>query len=235
MRLRIVYTIEARSGVLIGSTAEALNIGIDKTTIRHKRVREGQNHGLTQEPIIPGSTIKGKIRSEAERLLRTFGHSVCIAPRADTMCPHGRERAEPLLCPACQLFGGPSNHSRLFFSDATSVLSEGLAPFVTRVQAGVSLSRKRRVAENERLYYIERGIEGIHYQGIIDGYLNSDVADQQVALLIVALENLIAIGGGKSRGAGWTKAVISSVELDGKQISGDEIKRIREGLRVWQR
>lgn len=228
--VRIVYHITARSGVLIGSTADVLSIGIDKTTMRRRRVGELEQ----QAPLIPGSTLKGKLRHECERILGRLGREVCHSPRAETMCPHDVQVKNP-PCPVCQIFGGSGLPGRLFFSDALAEAGEGIAPYLTRVQAGVALSRKRRVAEDERLYYIERGIERIMYEGMIDGYLDDALADQQLALVMVAIERLFAIGGGKSRGSGWINAAITNITVDGKEMSGAELGRIRqEGLQSWR-
>jgi CRISPR/Cas system CSM-associated protein Csm3 (group 7 of RAMP superfamily) len=236
MMVQIRYIIRANSGILVGSTAEVLNIGIDKTTIRRRRVLDKQEDSWNQEPVIPGSTMKGKIRNECERIVRGLGRSmdVCFAPRPETMCPHVREQLGSDLCSICELFGGPSNKSRLFFSDAIAVLDHHLAQVATRVQAGVSISRKRRTAEDERLYYIERAVEGISYEGLIDCYLSEELANQQLALLIVAIESLISIGGSKSRGAGWVEIKIKSITINDKEISNDEILKIREGLKAWR-
>jgi CRISPR/Cas system CSM-associated protein Csm3 (group 7 of RAMP superfamily) len=157
------------------------------------------------------------------------------------MCPHHTDKNKPLICDVCQLFGGPSDQSRLFFSDAVAKFPDGTeigeedARFTTRVQAGVSISRKRRTAEDERLYYMERGVEGLIYEGTIDGYLDDNLAEQQSALLISAVGQLVAVGGSKSRGAGWISARVSSVAFDDKLLSGEEIRRIREeGLKAWR-
>jgi CRISPR/Cas system CSM-associated protein Csm3 (group 7 of RAMP superfamily) len=240
MKIRIAYRLEALSGVLIGATAEALSIGIDRTTIRRRKVSttpaEGNSPNVETEPeaIIPGSTLKGKIRHECERILSALGQKICRAPRAEMMCPHSTiADIGGKHCAVCQFFGGPSLQSRLFFSDAiVNDATLGRAAF--RVQAGVSLSRRRRTAEHGRLYYIEHGVEGLIYEGAIDGYLDNDLADQQVALLIAALKRLVAVGSGKSRGLGWTKTEILAIEFDGREISKEQLQKIyREGLSAW--
>jgi CRISPR/Cas system CSM-associated protein Csm3 (group 7 of RAMP superfamily) len=229
-RLSIVYQVMARSGVLVGSTADVLGIGIDKTTMRRRRVSGPER----QEPLIPGSTLKGKIRNEYERVLASLGHTVCRSPRAETMCPHDPQVANP-PCPVCQIFGGSGLQSRLFFSDAVAKANGTMAPYLTRVQAGVALSRKRRTAEDERLYYTERGVEGVVYEGTIDGYLDDGLIKQQVALIMATIERLFAVGGSKSRGSGWINAKITSVIVDGKEMSEAEIRKIREeGLEAWR-
>jgi CRISPR/Cas system CSM-associated protein Csm3 (group 7 of RAMP superfamily) len=233
MKIRITYTIQARSGILIGSTSEALSIGIDRTTVRRKRFGSESQADWNQEPIIPGSSMKGKVRSECERILKSLGQSICRAPSPETMCPHGRRDGEPPLCPICQIFGGPTEKSRLFFSDAIAKLDGSLAEITTRVQAGVTISRKRRTAEDERLFYIDRGIEGLGYDGRIDGYLEEGPGKRQVALLIAGIESLVAIGGGKSRGLGWADVKIRSVGFAERELTGDEIRPVREELRAW--
>ncbi|MDQ3010369.1 MAG: RAMP superfamily CRISPR-associated protein [Acidobacteriota bacterium] len=227
-KVSVSYRLTAASGVIVGSSADVLSIGIDKATIRRRKVKI---EGL-QEPLIPGSTLKGKIRYECERLLDGLGQAVCHAPHPDTMCPHDPQlKVEQMPCEVCKLFGGPSQQSRLFFGDATINNSNVPAQFLTRVQAGVSISRKRRTAEDERLFYAERGVDGITYEGKLEGYLEDD----QLALVITAIERLTAIGGGKSRGAGWTNVEIVSVALDGRNLSRDEWQKLRvEGLPLWR-
>lgn len=229
--VRIVYQATARSGVLIGSTADVLDIGIDKTTMRRRRVGKPTR----QEPLIPGSTLKGKIRNECERILASLGHTICRSPRAETMCPHDPQVESP-PCPICCIFGGSGFQSRLFFSDAIAKADEKIAPYLTRVQAGVALSRKRRTAEDERLYYTERGVEGIVYQGAVDGSLDDASANQQLALILAAIERLVALGGGKSRGGGWITTKITGVTIDGKDVNETDLTKIREeGLKAWRK
>ena len=122
----------------------------------------------------------------------------------------------------------------MFFGDATVKSRDVPAQFLTRVQAGVSLSRKRRTAEDERLFYAERGVAGTVYEGKLEGYLEDDLVEPQLALVITAIERLAAIGGAKSRGAGWTNLEIASVAVNGQILSREEWRKLREkGLSVW--
>jgi CRISPR/Cas system CSM-associated protein Csm3 (group 7 of RAMP superfamily) len=226
MKLELEYTLVSASGVLIGSTAEILGLGIDKTTVRRSV------QGGLREPIIPGSTMKGKIRDSCERILLSLGKEVCLAPRADTMCPHNRSVRQP-PCPVCRLFGGPSDRSRIIFSDAIADTSRFDPRFASVIQAGVSLSRARRTAEDDRLFYIERAVEGLHYRGTISGRLEAD-AVREVALLMAAIERLIALGGSKSRGAGWTDPRVTKVTLDDRDSTEDRLREIRsKGISAW--
>jgi CRISPR/Cas system CSM-associated protein Csm3 (group 7 of RAMP superfamily) len=229
----IEYRLHAESGILIGSTANVLNIGLDKSTMQRRRYMGNGATPERQAPIIPGSTLKGKTRNECERILASLGREVCHAPRADMMCPHDAAvKSSP--CEICLLFGGPSHQSRLFFGDAVVEAKQDLAPFLVRAQTGVSLSRTRRTAEDERLYYFERGIEGLDYHGKVEGYLNADSANQQLSLLMAAFKRLVAIGGGKSRGAGWILFTLDSLRIDGLSISDEQWRQMQaEGFEAW--
>lgn len=237
-RVRIAYHLTATSGVLVGSTAEALSIGLDKATIRRRRVEERDSkkgQPRRQEPVLPGSTIKGKVRNECERILASLGHPVCRAPRADTMCPHDPNVADA-PCAVCAIFGSPDQQSRLFFNDASAASAERLRPYLTRVQTGVSLARRRRTAEDERLYFVERGVEGLTYAGEIEGHLDDDAAARQLALVMAALQNLVAVGGSKSRGAGWTRAEIVKVVMGEQELTAEEISQLQaKGLEQWRK
>ncbi len=238
-RVRIEYHLTAASGVLVGSTAEALSIGLDKATIRRHQVEEKnskKNLPRKQEPMLPGSTIKGKVRNECERILASLGWPVCRAPRADTMCPHFDLNGVSAMCAVCQIFGSPNQQSRLFFNDATASSAARLRSYLTRVQTGVSLARRRRTAEDERLYFIERGVEGLTYAGEIEGRLDDDTAARQLALVIAALQNLVAVGGSKSRGAGWTRAEIVKVVIGEQELTAEKISELRaKGLEQWRK
>lgn len=60
-RLFLTFTIEAITGLLIGGNDTGLEIGgVDKVVIRNP---------LTREPYIPGSSLRGKMRSQLEKRL----------------------------------------------------------------------------------------------------------------------------------------------------------------------
>jgi CRISPR/Cas system CSM-associated protein Csm3 (group 7 of RAMP superfamily) len=232
MEILIHYTITATSGILVGSSAEALSIGIDKTTMRRRKIYDGRM-SVPQEPIIPGSTMKGRIRNECERILTSLLVPICRAPSADTMCPHGQGELLGRTCAVCTIFGCPTEQSRLFFSDAVARIDRNIAGNSVRVQAGVSISRRRGTAEEERLFTIERGVEGLSYSGTIDGNLDAGLAPQQTALVVAATEQLVAVGGGKSRGSGWAEVQIDEIQLGRHRSVGRHVQTVKEGLLAW--
>ncbi len=83
----ITGVIHCLSGLRVGGSDELLQIGgTDLTCIKHP---------VTLRPYIPGSSIKGKMRSEQEQKLGRFG---------------GRDQSEPcgcagLACLVCRVFG----------------------------------------------------------------------------------------------------------------------------------
>jgi CRISPR/Cas system CSM-associated protein Csm3 (group 7 of RAMP superfamily) len=235
MKVKILYTLEAASGVIVGSTSQVLRIGIDKGALRGRWVAFDSQTGklgvADLGPVIPGSSVKGKVRDNCERILRSIARHrpVCESPYAARMCAPGEQP-----CDICAFFGGPAIASRLFFADAACQLPEDARRFSTKVQTGVSLSRKRRVAEDERLFFQDRAVEDISYAGAIDGHLDSSMADRQIALLIVGLERLVAVGGGKSRGCGSSRITVYEVRKDTEVITGQQIQTIREALAQWK-
>jgi len=234
MKVKIVYSLEAASGVMVGSTSEVLKIGIDKGAMRSWLVTldpsSNRLSNVNLGPVIPGSTVKGKVRDQCERIVRSIGTNrrACESPLPSRMCPPGQPP-----CDICEFFGGPAVSSRLFFSDAACQIAKEARPFSTKVQTGVSLSRRRRVAEHERLFFQERAAEGLTYEGVIDAHLDPGLADRQLALIVVGLERLVAIGGGKSRGGGWSRITVREVRKETQIITCEHIQTIREAIRQW--
>ena len=105
-------TITCRTGLHIGGTAETIEIGgMDNPIIKHP---------ITQLPYIPGSSIKGKMRSLLEWKLDNFESNGEVHQYGGRKC-QGKE------CPICRIFGTSSDKaqigpSRLIVRDA--VLTE---------------------------------------------------------------------------------------------------------------
>ena len=151
---------EVVSAICIGSTADVQGIGVDKATARH----------ADGTLIIPGITLKGRIRWECERIARALGWEVCDAPLPASMCPYfwrdRRELPEDHFCDLCKMFGSSGKPSALWFGDATLKEDEEMRkilhgkksvaehrPFDAQIRPGVSLSRARRTALSERLFF----------------------------------------------------------------------------------
>ena len=165
-------------------------------------------------PMIPASSFKGRLRHEVERLapiLCPNDPPPCAAPVPDAMCQGDQEP-----CPVCRLFGSPWHSGKLTFSNLTLVEPD----FLTTEEAplgdlryGVGLSRQRRVAEDQLLYTTEVLLPGTPITlSTLNGTISGDLTKEELALVRTALDNLFAIGGGKTKGLGWFELKMSVSE-----------------------
>ena len=89
-------SIEAITGLHIGGSAASLEIGgIDNPVIRDP---------LTNRPYIPGSSLRGKMRSQLEKML---GLSQNNKIGRDVRIHTCQEKSDYEECPVCQVFGVP--------------------------------------------------------------------------------------------------------------------------------
>jgi len=213
--------LEVLSALCIGSTADVQGIGVDKATARD----------ADGKLIIPGSTLKGRIRWECERIARALGWEVCNAPQPDNMCPYFRGERQDKFCDLCEMFGSSAKRSALWFGNATlcddgrlqgtPVLQHKKSvnerrPFDAQIRPGVSISRTRRAAFSERLFFTETSAPNarFHFNALIEGELP---APQHRALLLAGVRSLSLVGGGRSRGLGWVR--VARCILDGEEIT----------------
>lgn len=182
-------------------------------------------------PMIPASSFKGRLRHTCKQLAEAMGQETCDDPVAEAMCQPDNPDEYEGFCPICRLFGSPWLESRLTFTDLTlaepAFLVKGEAPPRTSLRYGVGLSRHRRVAQDQLLYTTEVFLPGgtVTLQGEISG--QADESD--LGLLVVGLENLLTLGGGKTGGMGWCDLEFDlyRIEEDGSetQLSADDVRR----------
>ncbi len=149
--------------------------------------------------VIPATSLKGFLRANAEALLKTWNLPVCQPPKPGNMCLDSSN-----LCLACQIFGNPRFLAPLKFADAKPLLSE----VSTQIRSGVSISRYRRAALAQQLFFIETvqcHLErewGVQATGC---FPVPQAAKKAAALISLATRTGHGIGGGRSRGLGWIK------------------------------
>ncbi|MFS8875866.1 RAMP superfamily CRISPR-associated protein [Synechococcus sp. R5-13] len=163
--------------------------------------------------LIPGSQLKGRLRHECEKLARGLGWAICRSPDPERMCPKREgidghfDRPEYQVegyagshCLVCQIFGNPALPARLWVEDLVcEVPPAALEP---TLRPGVTLNRRRRTAEDQRLYLIETSPAAeLTFSGSLQ--LLPDCPSWGKTLLLAALHHLIALGGSKSAGLGW--------------------------------
>lgn len=173
--------------------------------------------------VIPASQLKGRLRHECEKLTRALGWPTCTSPVAQTMCPQVglsnpafqiEDYASGLTfadnrpqhhCLICQLFGNPALPARLQFSDLVCTTPPTDLPEVLR--PGVSINRRRRTAEDQKLYFLETSPANaaLEFSGVLtlNPALVQNRPDFAKALILAGLRHIHALGGSKSTGLGW--------------------------------
>ena len=204
LRERIVLggTLTTRTALHIGGGAAELD-AVDLPVVKTHR----------GDPFIPGSSLKGVVRSTVEALLRAAGIEglrACNPLDEDASCGTHTERDAPLRahCAVCRLFGSHLVASHVRFSDAHLVRRGGPNPLEKR--DGVSIDRDLRVAADKRKYDVEVVAPGTAFSLEV---LVQNPEDWLMGLLVAGLEPIengfTALGGFTSRGLGrvditWT-------------------------------
>lgn len=206
------------TAVLVFDTAWRIGSGKEGETMSDLGVMIDPNG----QPVLPGSSLKGKLRSTCETLSHALRLSACmlnhdasgIKCTSDVNYYRGVHDAyqktlraglqdrlqwiDANTCDVCKLFGSPVQAGRLWISDGT--LKEWAS--VVQVRDGVVLDRDSQTAVNRLKYDYEVIPPGSRFKLCID---LENPADQDMALLGAALFEWRAgssIGGFTSRGLG---------------------------------
>ncbi|MDY0261380.1 type III-A CRISPR-associated RAMP protein Csm3 [Syntrophotalea acetylenica] len=212
---QITGTITVLTGLHIGAGKDSLEIGgLDQPVIKHP---------LTSEPYIPGSSIKGKMRSLLE-----ISRFSSLRPETRQYVVKGKPCAcaQP-GCPACTIFGtsaaekGPElGPTRLIVRDA-SLTTKWREKFkenelTMEIKYENTIDRVRGVADHPRP--LERVPAGVEF----DFHLSFKVFHGDPADLIedvfrgLRLIELDALGGNSSRGCGQVR--FDNLRCDGESV-----------------
>ena len=214
----IELAIRTEGPVLVKSGIETVG-GPDMAFVRTWRDGEPQAY-------LPGSSLKGVLRSHAERIARTLGEDKACDPFAKQgalmACGHrfeARKKQREKLdnaqvyaasCPVCRLFGSTWYAGRLATADA---YAEGGAPR-TEQRDGVGIDRFTGGAARGAKFELEVVINATF--GTTLHLRNFELA--QLGLVGFLLQDLkdgmLRIGMGKSRGLGKVSAEVGRVRLD---------------------
>ncbi len=171
--------------------------------------------------LLPASSIRGAIRSQAEKILRTLG-SELTACYPDGNGPHIVYGTGELkgLCLACQVFGAPGWRSPVQFSD-----------FKTEVPPGNDAFMQQEFVAIDRFTGGSADAEGLKFNAkaahnpILTGCIKVDLRALEIAgagpwalgLLTLTLRDLmegdIRFGFGAAKGYGAAQARIDSISL----------------------
>jgi len=192
-------------------------------------------------PYIPASALKGRLRHECERLVQAMkekSYWVCGSPDPAHMCPnYPRHRGE--TCAVCAIFGSPWYKGKVWPEDLllsepedlARACDEGKDAPLSTARFGVSLSRRRRVAEDARLFTTELFLPGVPL--VFGGAWEGRLTLQQLALVEAGCGAITALGRGKTGGLGWCKVTVESqIRENGEWRAVHEAERT-EGRTAW--
>lgn len=222
-RTVIHATLEMQTALSVGGRASLEPTGTDLPVVRNA-------DGL---PFIPGSSLKGVMRAQMERVLRgvdpQFGLKSCDPFGVPCVSKEDKEQfiqdIERLIenkqlpehqgeqefsqrlwnktCTVCRLFGSPWVASRLAFKDVFLQNADDL-PVVTQIRDGVGIDRDLGAARAGIKYDFEVVVPGAQF-GI--EIVAENVEPWELGLLLAILrpweEGHLAIGGKSTRGPGW--------------------------------
>ncbi len=209
---KITGNIECITGLHIGGSADQIDIGgVDLPIIKHP---------ITAEPYIPGSSLKGRMRSQLEKRLGKVDREPCGCGKTD--------------CLVCKVFGAHMNTrhelggTRLIVRDAH--LSEETRSQYSKIvnEKGVSyldkkveniIDRKTGTAKHPRSQ--ERVPSGAKFdlELVLQIYYDVDEENELVAFVKTGLKEVenTYLGGYGSRGCGQVK--FNDLKLDGIAIT----------------
>lgn len=150
-------------------------------------------------PYIPGSSLKGAIRSELDRLARGLGFSLCIRNEPRYSC------APPQLCVSCILFGSTEVASKITFRDA--VITQDVSPIL---RVGTAITRDSKKVVEGSLFEVEYLPPNSEFDLEM---VFENPEPWMIGLLIMCIESLQAIGGQVSRGAGKVEFKLENISI----------------------
>lgn len=222
--------------IIISGTLEALtplHIGSGKPEVEIGGVEMPVLTDPKDQPYIPGSSLKGRVRAETESIARKKGLEVCKPPQVDNMCGSTKDSIDK-LCVCCRIFGTAGRRisfaSKVKFRDAYPL--DRVKALLERT--GIAIDRETGTVARGALYNIQAVPAGTKFGLEIVG---ENLSDDELKLLKSALKSVedSALGGSSTRGFGKIKINIESVkertakyylgEEDERMITGDELQR----------
>jgi len=201
-----------------------------------------------ETPYIPGSSLKGVLRSGCEVVARSFGIDVCYTLR-DGWCGNKKgikehvdqvmrnkrlsfeEKRRKLinavsgLCLICKMFGSPINGSLIYVYDSYPIFP----PAETDTKPGIAIDRRTGATARGALFEVEYIKLGTAFSFALTC---KNLPNYAVGLIFSTLreinEGRIFVGGFKSRGFGRVEIEIEHVDLtlNGKPFYEGELSAV---------
>lgn len=170
------------------------------------------------DPVIPGSSLKGRLRYQFCRVA-AFCPAFRPSHAAGGLCGPG---VAP--CPECVVFGSPAHPARFSFADGLPAVPPLGRQILRRIgetnRMGVTISRRRGVAQERLLYSLEVTPAEVVFETRIVGRVaaasSAQAAETHELLgLLLAIQLLETLGGRKSAGLGRVQAVTHALSVVG--------------------
>jgi len=183
-------------------------------------------------PYIPGSSLRGAVRSEVERIIASVGktaglRSCILFERTDDNCDKKArdflskldnedekneriaEFAEKELCDVCKLFGSPIYASRLVIEDALPAnkkLDKESFKAHTRIRDGVAIDRDTGAAKDGAKFDFEVMEPGLAFRfKMVAENVATDKDRKLIDLILNLLKCGLYVGGKRTGGLGKIK------------------------------
>lgn len=227
------------SPIHVGAGRAAEPGAIDLTFIRI-------SHAGVHEPYIPGSSLKGILRSTSEALVNALGMQdkgiwacdplsrqnncgALLRRVCEDLLAKGAAKQDVVkqvvnkLCIACQIYGSTIFGSPLSVYDAYPFINDSGKPtYELGVKAGIAIGRDTGAVARGALYHVEYVTPGSEFNL---GATAKNLPNYLVGLIATTITEINAgrtlIGGQKSRGMGQVKMMFSEVEVSAG-YRGDE-------------
>lgn len=236
-RLCLRGSLVTRTGLRIGSGGSGESDAVDLPVLR-----DAQRY-----PLIPGSSIKGVLRSTVESLLRgarrdRTAHLWACDPHSEgrdvepASCGYHKSGEKPSsdtsgYCAACRLFGSRRVASHVRFSDALIPKDKRSGRIPVETRDGVAIDRDLRVAYGVAKYDFEVVSPGTQFD--LEVFIENP-EDWLMGLLVVGFEQIAegfsALGGFTSRGLGRVEIAWSEMGrvLATDLLAGKPMETVRD-------
>lgn len=223
--VELSLVLEAVEPVRVGAGRGALNSLVDLPVLRERVCRNGVCETL---PVIPGSSLKGVLRTvsavlasrcgmDAHTGLARYGDD-CVSSLCGGAKKFDQLRSKAYsagnldavksvvkgFCPTCLLYGAPSYSGKVYvgeFRPVPGTVSVG-------VKTGVGINRRTGASVERALYTVEYVEPGSRFEGsIIVRNAPNWLLSLLAASILAIHEGYAKIGGFKSRGMGRVKIV----------------------------
>lgn len=229
--------------VVVGKlkTVTPLHIGAGKSEFNPINVDSSVIRDEFNNPIIPGSTLKGVLRGYLEKIIDEgcmVTESPCVPYEQIKIIKEenktSKERGEAIykaLCPLCKIFGTNGMASKLQIKDGrVSNLH-----YKIEERDGISIDRSSEVAADGRKYNFEVVSAGAEF----DFYMTIDNLEKEYRYILKIIINLLKegelkIGGRTSVGLGSVKLIDEKIYfIDKNNMKDYFLKGLKEEMR-WK-